>query len=101
MSMHYTNKKIEDMTPEMVLAGWKYHGKKLPSAYMIASGGDTVAYNCWCYFAMLKNNDFSKLLGFEKMPTIDEFCKPFSSDKLKEKIKEIILVLEKNEAIRW
>ena len=50
MTMHYG----ETITAEEIIEGWKYHGETTPLAYGTFSWGDQVAYNCWHYLCLLK-----------------------------------------------
>lgn len=87
MTMHYSGKNIEDMTPELILSGWKYHGNQMPLAFGVFSEGDWVAYNCWHY------------LSLEKKPKVSEFCKNIlPKDKKIKLIKIMKEVVAKHQA---
>ena len=76
MTMHYSE-NIDEITPELILTGWEYHGNKMPEAFGVFTEGDSLAFNCWCYLAV------------ENRPTVEEFCKDAPADK-REKIIKIM-----------
>ncbi len=86
--MHYIE-KIEEMNSKLVWNGWIYHGYQLPLAFAITSDGDAIANNCWMYLAMKKDKKYLKVWGYEKLPTIEEYCEK-TPEKYQKKILEIL-----------